>query len=219
MPAPAKDGNVAAGANKVGRCCAAIAKRAETSLEFLYAVLDVTLWRQRPRVPFGFRPVQDRHRPLELHTMGPMTAARVSSTRSSPVTGRARPAPRSTGSAQPARLARLYRHRPRHRPRRVLGLAGRAADGRSRPGWTAIVAKSRQKSASRRPATRPIASIRPRDLVLDQQDAAARSCQRHGVLRLRSRRTGCCCKRIYYSIGGGFVVTEAELQRMKAKGR
>ena len=50
-----------------------------------------------------------------------------------------------------------------------------------------------------------------------QEDAAPRPCQRHGVLAYDAGGR-LLLKRIYYSIGGGFVVSEEELQRMKAQG-
>ena len=75
MPAPVIGGNVAAGANKVGRCCAAPVKRAETFLGIpICRVLDATPGDS------VFLSVFDLFKigigPSSSHTMGPMTAAR-----------------------------------------------------------------------------------------------------------------------------------------------
>ena len=101
--------------------------------------------------------------PSSSHTMGPMTAAaRFLDEIAGDDWPRAGRRQRRPHRGQPARLARLYRHRPWHRPRRHPGPGrpdarhrrsrriGRASSRRSRPTGT----------RSRRPAIRPIASIR-----------------------------------------------------------
>ena len=128
--------------------------------------------------------------PSSSHTMGPMTAARRFPRRdrwrrlAAPGRRQGRPDRR-----QPARLARLYRHRPWHRTApSILGLAGE----------TPITVDPDTGRRDRRHDRRGKADLAARPSVLSlrsgdrsrarQEDAAARPRQRHGFLRLRCRR-------------------------------
>ena len=166
-PSTGERSDVAAEANKVGRRCAVIFKTAETSSEFLYVSFKgpklQKVQETAPRVPFGFRPVQDRHRPVELAHDGPDDGgARASSTRSPATTGRARPAPAVDRIAASLHGSLAYTGIGHGTDRAViLGLAGETpqtvdpdkADAHRRDDQAPT-------SGSRRPAIRPIASIR-----------------------------------------------------------
>ena len=124
--------------------------------------------------------------PSSSHTMGPMTAA---ARFLAEIAGDDWPRPAGASvdriGGQPARLARLYRHRPRHRSRRHPR-AGRPHAGHRRSGQVGRDRREdqgRQTDLSARPSILPLrcgerSGARP-------QDAADRPRQRHGVLRLR----------------------------------
>ena len=172
------------------------------------------------RVPFGFRPVQDRHRPVEFaHDGADDGGAAVSSTRSPATTGRARPAPRSTAIGASLHGSLAYTGIGHGTDRAVvLGLAGLTPQTVDPDEADAIVAQiAAEKRDRRRPAIRPIASIRRRIWcsTARRRSPAMPTAWRSTPIDRGGRLL---LKRIYYSIGGGFVVSEEELQRMKAKG-
>ncbi len=157
--------------------------------------------------------------PSSSHTMGPMNAA---ARFLDEIAGGDWPRPSGASHrpavGQPARLARLHRHRPRQRPGRHPGPCRPQPGRRSIPTrWTASSPASTE--------TKRVAAAGPSGLSVrpDRQtwcSTARRRC-RATPTAWRSRRltptAGCCLRRIYYSIGGGFVVSEEELQRMKSR--
>ena len=165
-------------------------------------------------VPVRIRPVQDRHRPVELPHDGADDGRRALPRRDR--RRRLAAAGRHEGRPhrrQPAWLARLYRHRPRHRPRRDPRPCRRDADDR----------RSGQGRRDHRKPSRPTKRISPPghpayrfdpaiDLVLDRKTPLPGHANGMAFYAYDAADR-LLLKRIYYSIGGGFVVSDEELQR------
>ena len=157
--------------------------------------------------------------PSSSHTMGPMTAARF-------LGEFWRRWPRPAGARVDRIGASLHGSLAYtgigHGTDRAVVLGPGRPDARSPSiptGPRHMVADDRGQK--RDLAARPsglCASTRRRDLVLDKKTPLPGHANGMAFYGLSMPTTGCCCKRIYYSIGGGFVVSEEELQRLKARG-
>ena len=200
--------------------CRASAKQRETSWEFQYAA-SLSANGDCDRV---FLSVFDLFKigigPSSSHTMGPMTAARALSRRdrrrrlAAPGRRQGRPHRR-----QPARLARLYRHRPRHRPRRhPRPCRPDADDRRSRQGRrassTTITAEKRisppgHPSYRFDPATR--SGARP-------QDAAAPATPTAWPSTPTMPATGCCSSASTIRSAAASSCPRRSCSGMKARG-
>ncbi len=137
---------------------------------------------------------------------------RASSTKSPMATGRARRVRRWRGITVSLHGSLAYTGIGHATDRAViLGLAGETPDSIDPDAMDAMVETVEARQA-RDPARPPGLPLRPRERSRDgPQDAAARPRQRHGVLRLRRSDGRLLLRRVYYSIGGGFVVDEQEL--------
>ena len=152
--------------------------------------------------------------PSSSHTMGPMTAAPRFLDEIAEGDWPRPAGSRSTARRQPARLACLYRHRPRHRPRGDPWARRRDADHRRSGPVGADVEKI--KTAKRvTPPGHPSYRFDPaHDLVLDRKTPLTGHANGMTFYAYDSSDR-LVLHRVYYSIGGGFVVSDEELQRMK----
>ncbi len=118
---------------------------------------------------------------------------------------------------QPARLARLHRYRPWHRSGRYSRPCRARRRRQSIP--TRRKPRSAQIAADKTvtPARSSNLCLRSGlDLVLDKKTPLPGHA--NGMQFYAYDAARLLLKRVYYSIGGGFVVSDEELQRMKARG-
>ena len=124
------------------------------------------------RVPVGLRPVQDRHRPVELaHDGADGGRAPLPRAKSPATTGRARPAPRSTRLGVSLHGSLAYTGIGHGTDRAViLGLAGETPTTSTPTGPTRRSPRSRRSEARRRRPAIPAYAFDPAtDLVLDKK--------------------------------------------------